>query len=88
MHRLFPVDAQYKSALGTLNKAVAGSSIEDFLQAVENALEACGMILKKVDKKKDRYGFQSKSIQKLGRAKLSIMKRKLFNLCSSFHFFL
>lgn len=38
-----------------LNKAVGGTSVEEFLEATENALEACGMILKKVDKKKDRY---------------------------------
>lgn len=45
---------EYKSALVALNKAVAGSSVDEFLEATENALEACGMILKKVDKKKDR----------------------------------
>lgn len=37
-----------------LNKAVAGTSIEEFLEAAANALETCGMILKKIDKKKDR----------------------------------
>ncbi|XP_031634719.1 E3 UFM1-protein ligase 1 homolog [Contarinia nasturtii] len=45
---------EYKSALTALNKAVAGTSIDEFLEAAENALEACGMILKKIDKKKDR----------------------------------
>lgn len=45
---------EYKSALNALNKAVAGTSIDEFLEAAENALEACGMILKKIDKKKDR----------------------------------
>ncbi|XP_055309135.1 E3 UFM1-protein ligase 1 homolog [Sitodiplosis mosellana] len=45
---------EYKAALTALNKAIAGTSIEEFLEAAENALEACGMILKKIDKKKDR----------------------------------
>lgn len=45
---------EYKSALAALNKAVAGSSVDEFLESAENALEACGMILKKIDKKKDR----------------------------------
>lgn len=45
---------EYKSALTTLNKSVSGTSVEDFLAASENALESCEMILKKVDKKKDR----------------------------------
>lgn len=46
--------SEYKSTLVALNKAVAGASIEDFLTAAENVLESCSMILKKVDKKKDR----------------------------------
>lgn len=45
---------EYKSALIALNKAVAAASIDDFLTAAENALESCSMILKKIDKKKDR----------------------------------
>lgn len=45
---------EYKSALTALNKAVSGASVDDFLAAAENALESCEMILKKVDKKKDR----------------------------------
>lgn len=45
---------QYKPALVALNKAVAGGSIDDFLTAAETALESCSMILKKIDKKKDR----------------------------------
>lgn len=45
---------EYKPALTALNKAVAGASIDDFLTAAENALESCSMILKKIDKKKDR----------------------------------
>lgn len=48
-------DAEYKAALGALNKTVAsGTSVDDFLGAAETALHACSMILKKIDKKKDR----------------------------------
>lgn len=49
----FP-DDEYKSSLAALNKAVGGTSTEEFLTAAENVLVACGMILKKIDKKKDR----------------------------------
>ncbi|XP_062545565.1 E3 UFM1-protein ligase 1 homolog [Armigeres subalbatus] len=46
---------EYKSALQALNKAVSSSaSIDDFLDVAENALQTCSMILKKIDKKKDR----------------------------------
>lgn len=46
---------EYKSALQTLSKATASSaSIDDFLVVAENSLQACSMILKKIDKKKDR----------------------------------
>lgn len=45
---------QYKTSLVALNKSVAGSSVDDFLTAAETALESCSMILKKIDKKKDR----------------------------------
>ncbi|XP_065073685.1 E3 UFM1-protein ligase 1 homolog [Ochlerotatus camptorhynchus] len=45
----------YKPALQALNKAITSSaSIDDFLVVAENALQACSMILKKIDKKKDR----------------------------------
>lgn len=37
-----------------LNKTLSGTSIEEYLAATESALQACSMILKKVDKKKDR----------------------------------
>lgn len=53
MNIFFP-DDEYKSSLAALSKAVSGSSIEEFLAAAENAMVACGMILKKIDKKKDR----------------------------------
>lgn len=46
---------EYKAALAALNKSIAGASVDEFLEAAENALEACGMILKKIDKKKDRW---------------------------------
>lgn len=49
----------YKAALIALNKALSGSSIDDFLLAAENALQACSMILKKIDKKKDRIVIHS-----------------------------
>ncbi|XP_062707369.1 E3 UFM1-protein ligase 1 homolog [Aedes albopictus] len=46
---------EYKGALLALNKAVSSSaSIDDFLDVAESALQACSMILKKIDKKKDR----------------------------------
>lgn len=54
IHLFIFIGQEYKAALAALNKAVAGSSIDEFLEATENALEACGMILKKIDKKKDR----------------------------------
>ena len=47
-------EASYKQPLTTLNKTLNSSSLEEFLTAVEEALAACSMILKKVDKKKDR----------------------------------
>lgn len=47
-------DAEYKAALAALNKTLAGTSVEEFLGAAEVALQACSMILKKPDKKKDR----------------------------------
>lgn len=45
---------EYKSTLTALNKSLNGSSIDDFLTASENAMQSCSMILKKIDKKKDR----------------------------------
>lgn len=53
MNIFFP-DDEYKSSLAALSKAVCGTSTEEFLTAAESALVACGMILKKIDKKKDR----------------------------------
>lgn len=48
------VTDEYKSVLALLNKSLTGQSVESFLQAAENCLEACSMVLKKIDKKKDR----------------------------------
>lgn len=47
-------ESEYKTALLALNKSLSGSSLDDFFAAVESVLQACSMILKKVDKKKDR----------------------------------
>lgn len=46
-------DAQYRSALLEQNKAL-NKSIDEFELATEAVLKACSMIIKKVDKKKDR----------------------------------
>ncbi|KAL7728600.1 hypothetical protein ACLKA6_012596 [Drosophila palustris] len=46
-------DAQYRSALLEQNKAL-NKNIDDFELATEAVLKACSMIVKKVDKKKDR----------------------------------
>uniref|UniRef100_A0A336LPR7 E3 UFM1-protein ligase 1 homolog n=1 Tax=Culicoides sonorensis TaxID=179676 RepID=A0A336LPR7_CULSO len=47
-------EKEYKSSLQTLIKSLQGTSIDEFLTAAETCLQACSMILKKVDKKKDR----------------------------------
>ncbi|XP_053949430.1 E3 UFM1-protein ligase 1 homolog [Anastrepha ludens] len=44
---------EYKTVLLELNKA-ANKTIEEFVAAIEGVLKACSMIIKKVDKKKDR----------------------------------
>jgi E3 UFM1-protein ligase 1 len=46
-------EASYKQTFSTLNKSLNGT-VEDFLTAAENVLMPCSMILKKVDKKKDK----------------------------------
>ncbi|XP_017466848.1 PREDICTED: E3 UFM1-protein ligase 1 homolog isoform X1 [Rhagoletis zephyria] len=46
-------DPQYKLVLFELNKAL-NKTVDDFVAATESALKACSMIIKKVDKKKDR----------------------------------
>ncbi|XP_018329049.1 E3 UFM1-protein ligase 1 homolog [Agrilus planipennis] len=46
--------SDYKSSLTNLLKTVTGQSVEDFLNNLDEVLGSCSMILKKVDKKKDR----------------------------------
>lgn len=46
-------EASYKQTFSALNKSLNGN-MEDFLTAAENVLLPCSMILKKVDKKKDK----------------------------------
>ncbi|KAK9871377.1 hypothetical protein WA026_011632 [Henosepilachna vigintioctopunctata] len=47
-----PIDE--KNAIIPLVKSLSSANLEDFMSAVDGALEACSMILKKIDKKKDR----------------------------------
>jgi hypothetical protein len=44
-----------KEPLTNLHKVVAGNSLEDFFNSVESAMAACCLVLRKYDKKKDRY---------------------------------
>lgn len=45
---------EYKSQMQTLIKTLSGTNIEEFMNTAEDALSSCSMILKKIDKKKDR----------------------------------
>lgn len=45
---------EYKKPLAALNATLSENNIELFYQAVDVCLSECGMILKKVDKKKDK----------------------------------
>uniref|UniRef100_A0A182X1D8 E3 UFM1-protein ligase 1 homolog n=1 Tax=Anopheles quadriannulatus TaxID=34691 RepID=A0A182X1D8_ANOQN len=46
---------EYRSHLQTLCKALSASeTVEDFLDKTEKTMQACSMMLKKIDKKKDR----------------------------------
>lgn len=45
---------EYKTPLLPLVKSLTGQNVDEFMAAVEEALLACSMIVKKVDKKKDR----------------------------------
>uniref|UniRef100_A0A182NTH3 E3 UFM1-protein ligase 1 homolog n=1 Tax=Anopheles dirus TaxID=7168 RepID=A0A182NTH3_9DIPT len=48
-------DAEYRGPLQTLCKALTGSeTVEEFLEKTDKAMQACSMMLKKIDKKKDR----------------------------------
>nr|XP_022913182.1 E3 UFM1-protein ligase 1 homolog [Onthophagus taurus] len=44
----------YRNPMLTLLKSLSAQGIEEFLNSVEDALTSCSMILKKIDKKKDR----------------------------------
>ncbi|CAG9858858.1 unnamed protein product [Phyllotreta striolata] len=46
--------SEYKNTVLPLVKSLTGQSVEEFLASIEPALAACSMILKKIDKKKDR----------------------------------
>lgn len=46
-------ESTFKQSLTTLNKSL-NENIEEFLNAAENMLGVCSMILKKIDKKKDK----------------------------------
>jgi hypothetical protein len=46
-------ESTFKQPLTTLNKSL-NENIEEFLNAAENMLGVCSMILKKIDKKKDK----------------------------------
>lgn len=46
--------SEYKTPLLPLVKSLTGQSIDDFMTAIEDGLTSCSMIVKKVDKKKDR----------------------------------
>ncbi|KAF2900325.1 hypothetical protein ILUMI_05860 [Ignelater luminosus] len=46
--------AEYRGPLQALIKTVSGQSIDEFTGAIEEGLTVCSMILKKIDKKKDR----------------------------------
>ncbi|CAH1967525.1 unnamed protein product [Acanthoscelides obtectus] len=46
--------SEFKTPLVQLVKSLSGQSIDDFMTTVEEALIPCSMILKKIDKKKDR----------------------------------
>ncbi|XP_049278724.1 E3 UFM1-protein ligase 1 homolog [Anopheles funestus] len=47
--------AEYRAPLQTLCKSLTTSeTVEDFLEKTDKAMQACSMMLKKIDKKKDR----------------------------------
>ncbi|KAI5646041.1 e3 UFM1-protein ligase 1 domain-containing protein [Phthorimaea operculella] len=50
---------EYMKPLRALNATLAETSLDLFYQAVDVALSECGMILKKIDKKKDRLLIQN-----------------------------
>ncbi|CAG9787721.1 unnamed protein product [Diatraea saccharalis] len=50
---------EYKKPLSLLNTTLSEQNIESFYVAVDDCLLACGMILKKIDKKKDKLLIQN-----------------------------
>lgn len=46
--------AEHKPSMQALLKTLTGTNIDDFMTTAEECLNACSMILKKIDKKKDR----------------------------------
>lgn len=50
---------EYMKPLKALNATLADQNLDAFYQAVDVCLTECGMILKKVDKKKDKYVYFS-----------------------------
>ena len=52
-----------RPALLGLHKATQGASVDDFLSQAETAISACDIVLRKVDKKKDK---SATSIQRQG----------------------
>ncbi|CAH0399842.1 unnamed protein product [Chilo suppressalis] len=50
---------EYKKPLSALNAVLSEQNIESFYVAVDASLAVCGMILKKVDKKKDKLLIQN-----------------------------
>lgn len=49
---LFSTEPEYKTKLIEFNKALS-KTFEEFVLATEEVLKACGMVIKKVDKKRD-----------------------------------
>ncbi|KZC13840.1 PREDICTED: E3 UFM1-protein ligase 1 homolog [Dufourea novaeangliae] len=51
---LFDLPDDVKEPLSNVHRAVAGTSIDDFLNVVDAAMASCCLVLKKYDKKKER----------------------------------
>lgn len=45
---------EHRAVIQSLAKTLLGTNVDDFMAAAEESLAACSMILKKIDKKKDR----------------------------------
>ncbi|XP_045449576.1 E3 UFM1-protein ligase 1 homolog [Melitaea cinxia] len=50
---------EYKKPLKSLNSTISEQNMEQFYQAIDVCLSECGMILKKIDKKKDKLLVQN-----------------------------